>query len=72
VVVVRDVQHGLEQLFEPHATWNLPHQSEVVEKIAGLTEHESLIIMLPTGAGKSALFMLLALESKWQKHRFRR
>ena len=60
-VTVQDLQRGLEQLLGPQATWKIPEQGEAMEAIMNLTQQQQLMVVLPTGAGKSVLFMLPAL-----------
>jgi superfamily II DNA helicase RecQ len=61
LVTTRDIQHGLEQLLGPQARWKIPEQGEAMEAIMNLTKQQTLLVVLPTGAGKSILFMLPAL-----------
>jgi superfamily II DNA or RNA helicase len=60
-VHVQDMQRGLEQLVGPQAVWKIPEQGQAMEAIMDLTKGQTLIVVLPTGAGKSILFMLPTL-----------
>jgi superfamily II DNA helicase RecQ len=60
-VNAQDIQRGLEQLVGPQAVWKIPEQGQAMEAIMNLTKGQTLMVVLPTGAGKSFLFMLPAL-----------
>lgn len=52
---------GLRLLMGPASTWRPGKQRECMEKILALDGDQSAICVLPTGAGKSLLFMVLAI-----------
>lgn len=52
---------GLRQLFGPEGTWRSEKQRASMDVIMGLRAGESMISILPTGAGKSVLFMVPAV-----------
>lgn len=52
---------GLRELLGPGARWRSDKQAECMRAIMGLKRHQTMINVLPTGAGKSILFMLPAL-----------
>jgi RAD3-like DEAD/DEAH box helicase len=59
-----DVDAGLRRLFGPAAEWRSERQREIMVRIMGLQDNgyrsELLIVVLPTGGGKSVFFMLPA------------
>ncbi|KEF50778.1 uncharacterized protein A1O9_13170, partial [Exophiala aquamarina CBS 119918] len=63
--LLEDIPRGLEQLVGRSATWRMPEQGEAMEKIMAMQAGESLTVVLPTGAGKSVLFMLPPLVEAW-------
>jgi len=64
-VSVASIRQGLQQLLGPTARWKSAEQGQAVERIMAMKAHERLIVVLPTGGGKSLLFMLPAiLEEK--------
>ena len=52
---------GLRKLLGPDATWRTEKQAECMRTIMALKHGQSAINVLPTGAGKSILFMLPAV-----------
>ncbi|KAI3317262.1 hypothetical protein HD806DRAFT_492673 [Xylariaceae sp. AK1471] len=52
---------GLRKLLGPNARWKLPEQRESVVKVMAMGDGQVLIVVLPTGSGKSILFMLPAV-----------
>ncbi len=56
-----DMAAGLRKLLGPEATWRSDKQAECMRVIMGLSDGQSAINVLPTGAGKSILFMLPAV-----------
>lgn len=56
-----EIRKGLKQLFGPKSQWKTPEQGQAMKKIMRMQGAESLIVVLPTGGGKSVLFMLPAL-----------
>jgi superfamily II DNA helicase RecQ len=56
-----DVEKGLRRLVGAHAVWKTEEQREAMEKIIRMGRRDTLIVVLPTGGGKSVLFMLPAL-----------
>ncbi|KAM7209832.1 P-loop containing nucleoside triphosphate hydrolase protein [Rhypophila decipiens] len=52
---------GLRRLFGPKATWRSDKQAESMRSIMALKADQTAIHVLPTGAGKSILFMLPAV-----------
>ena len=56
-----EIQDGLQQLIGLNAAWKTKEQGEAMEQIMSLSGRESLIVVLPTGGGKSVLFMLPGL-----------
>ncbi|KAK4205819.1 hypothetical protein QBC37DRAFT_393824, partial [Rhypophila decipiens] len=52
---------GLRRLFGPKATWQSNKQAESMRSIMALKADQTAIHVLPTGAGKSILFMLPAV-----------
>lgn len=52
---------GLRKLLGPNATWRSPKQEESMKTNMELLDGQSAINVLPTGAGKSILFMLPAV-----------
>lgn len=52
------IQQGLRQLFGPTARWKSAEQGQAVERVMAMKAYERLIVVLPTGGGKSPLFML--------------
>ncbi|KID81895.1 recQ family helicase [Metarhizium guizhouense ARSEF 977] len=57
----RHMMDGLRMLMGPASTWRPGKQRECMEKILALQGEESAICVLPTGAGKSLLFMVPAI-----------
>lgn len=55
------IQQGLRQLLGPTARWKSAEQGQAVERILAMKAHERLIVVLPTGGGKSLPFMLPAI-----------
>lgn len=55
-----DVMAGLKRLFGPDAMWQAPVQLEAFCTICDLRNDEAAICVLPTGLGKSVLYMLFA------------
>ena len=60
-----DIQSALQQLLGVGATWKIPEQGQAVEAILELKRRQTLTVVLPTGAGKSILFMLPTLLEEW-------
>ena len=60
-ITTRDIQLGLERLLGSQARWKLPEQGDAMEAIMSLRDQQSLIVVLPTGSGKSILFLLPSL-----------
>ena len=56
-----EITCGLQALFGPSAAWRTVKQEECMRTILGLGRGQSAICVLPTGAGKSILFMLPAM-----------
>jgi superfamily II DNA helicase RecQ len=56
-----EIQNGLQKLIGSSAAWKTKEQGEAMEMIMGMSGRESLIVILPTGGGKSVLFMLPGL-----------
>jgi superfamily II DNA helicase RecQ len=54
-----EIQHGLQKLIESSAAWKTKEQGEAMEKIMDMNGRESLIVILPTGGGKSVLPALI-------------
>lgn len=61
VNVEEQITTGLCKLLGPGATWRSEEQAESMRAIMALKDDQSLISVLPTGAGKSILFMLPAI-----------
>ena len=59
--MVSQIERGLRRLIGEHARWKTEEQGEAMEKVMSMTRRETLIVVLPTGGGKSVLFMLPAL-----------
>ncbi|KJK73731.1 hypothetical protein H634G_11000 [Metarhizium anisopliae BRIP 53293] len=57
----RQMVNGLRMLMGPASMWRPGEQRECMEKILALPGEESAICVLPTGAGKSLLFMVPAV-----------
>jgi superfamily II DNA or RNA helicase len=55
------IASGLRKLFGPEAGWRSEKQAECMRTIMGLGDGQLAISVLPTGAGKSILFMLPAV-----------
>lgn len=60
-ITAREMQDGLERMLGRGARWRSVEQEEAVQKMFSMEKTDALIIVLPTGAGKSVLFMLPAL-----------
>ncbi|KAH6661461.1 hypothetical protein F5X68DRAFT_178705 [Plectosphaerella plurivora] len=58
------LQTGLEVLLGAGAGWRSKKQGEAMRTIMGLRGDSSAIVVLPTGAGKSVLFMLPSVLRK--------
>ncbi|EYB28035.1 hypothetical protein FG05_30289 [Fusarium graminearum] len=56
-----DMADGLRRLLGPKATWRSDKQAESMRSIMALKADDTAINVLPTGAGKSILFMLPAV-----------
>ncbi|KAL9563895.1 hypothetical protein ACKAV7_011930 [Fusarium commune] len=56
-----DMADGLRRLLGPKATWRSDKQAESMRSIMALKADQTAINVLPTGAGKSILFMLPAV-----------
>lgn len=56
-----DMADGLRTLLGPEATWRSDKQAESMRSIMSLKTDQTAINVLPTGAGKSILFMLPAV-----------
>ncbi|KAK2684833.1 hypothetical protein QWA68_016741 [Fusarium oxysporum] len=56
-----DMAEGLRALLGPEATWRTEKQAESMRTIMSLKADQTAINVLPTGAGKSILFMLPAV-----------
>ncbi|KAK4205950.1 hypothetical protein QBC37DRAFT_462707, partial [Rhypophila decipiens] len=56
-----EIQHGLELLLGEGARWRSEKQAESMRAVMSLKRDQAMISILPTGAGKSVLFMLPAL-----------
>ncbi|KAF9776372.1 hypothetical protein IL306_005458, partial [Fusarium sp. DS 682] len=56
-----DMADGLQKLLGPKATWRSDKQAESMRSIMALKADRTAINVLPTGAGKSILFMLPAV-----------
>ncbi|SLM36305.1 recq family helicase [Lasallia pustulata] len=59
--ITTEVQTGLQRLLGEQATWKSNEQGEAMHRIMKMNGQETLIVVLPTGGGKSVLFMLPAL-----------
>ncbi|KAL6366266.1 hypothetical protein LRP88_00111 [Fusarium phalaenopsidis] len=59
--VEEDMADGLRTLLGPEATWRSDKQAESMQLIMSLKTGQTAINVLPTGAGKSILFMLPAV-----------
>ncbi|OAA73184.1 recQ family helicase [Cordyceps fumosorosea ARSEF 2679] len=57
----RRIVHGLQRLMGPSATWKSAKQAECMRMIASLDGDRCGLCILPTGAGKSLLFMIPAV-----------
>ncbi len=57
----RELQDGLRRLLGAGSRWRSDKQAESMRTIMGLADGQSAISVLPTGAGKSILFMLPAM-----------
>lgn len=57
----REMADGLRELYGPRSTWRSAKQREAMEAILKLEGQSSLVVVLPTGAGKSVLFMVPAV-----------
>ncbi|RSL86277.1 hypothetical protein CDV31_016422, partial [Fusarium ambrosium] len=57
----KDMADGLRTLFGPDAIWRSDKQAESMRSIVSLKKGQTAINVLPTGAGKSILFMLPAV-----------
>ena len=60
-VAYNDITRGLQTLFRSSAAWRTVKQEECIRTIFGLGPGRSAICVLPTGAGKSILFLLAAV-----------
>lgn len=60
-VMEKDMADGLQILFGPDAVWRSDKQVESMRSIMSLKNGQTAINVLPTGAGKSILFMLPAV-----------
>ena len=60
-VAYNDITRGLQTLFGSSAAWRTVKQEECMRTIFGLGPGRSAICVLPTGAGKSILFLLAAV-----------
>ncbi|KAF4340723.1 recq family helicase [Fusarium beomiforme] len=56
-----EMTDGLQRLLGPKATWRSDKQAESMRSIMALKADQTAINVLPTGAGKSILFMLPAV-----------
>ncbi|KAF4421770.1 recQ family helicase [Fusarium austroafricanum] len=56
-----EMTDGLQRLLGPNATWRSDKQAESMRSIMALKADQAAINVLPTGAGKSILFMLPAV-----------
>ncbi|GKU10861.1 unnamed protein product, partial [Fusarium langsethiae] len=56
-----EMAEGLRRLLGPKATWRSDKQGESMRSIMALKADQTAINILPTGAGKSILFMLPAV-----------
>lgn len=56
-----EMTDGLQRLLGPKATWRSDKQAESMRSIIALKADQTVINVLPTGAGKSILFMLPAV-----------
>ncbi|KAK7583650.1 hypothetical protein V3481_012931 [Fusarium oxysporum f. sp. vasinfectum] len=56
-----EMTDGLRRLLGPKATWRSDKQAECMRSIMALKADQTAINVLPTGAGKSILFMLPAV-----------
>ncbi|KAL3599869.1 hypothetical protein FPOAC2_04097 [Fusarium poae] len=56
-----EMTDGLRKLLGPKATWRSDKQAESMRSIMALKADQTAISVLPTGAGKSILFMLPAV-----------
>jgi superfamily II DNA helicase RecQ len=56
-----EIRDGLRKLLRPKATWRSDKQAESIRSIMALKADQTAINVLPTGAGKSILFMLPAV-----------
>ena len=65
VVATEDISEGLKRLLGRTATWRIPEQGEAMTQVMAMRGNETLTVVLPTGAGKSVLFMLPALVEEW-------
>ncbi|KAK5994713.1 ATP-dependent DNA helicase tlh2-like protein [Cladobotryum mycophilum] len=61
--VEREMVRGLRTLIGPTSTWRSAKQMESMRTILSLRGEQSVICVLPTGAGKSLLFMVPAIMS---------
>ncbi len=59
--VEKRIVHGLRRLMGPTSTWKSTKQMECMRMIASLRGDRCGICVLPTGAGKSLLFMIPAV-----------
>jgi superfamily II DNA helicase RecQ len=58
-----EIQQELRRIIGEKAKWKMKEQDETMRQIMRIKERDTLMMILPTGGGKSVLFMLPALIS---------
>jgi superfamily II DNA helicase RecQ len=56
-----EIQQELRRIIGEKAKWKMKEQDETMRQIMRIKERDTLMMILPTGGGKSVLFMLPAL-----------